>query len=81
MKNKMTKSQVKNRIEELRKEVEYHAQRYYDEDKPELLDFEYDMIMLELRNLESDYPEFISDDSLTKKVGGHVKEGFYESNT
>ena len=34
------------------------------------------MLMVELRNLEKDYPEFVSTDSLTQKVGGHVKEGF-----
>lgn len=72
----MNKEQAKNRIEELRKNVEYHAKRYYDDDKPEISDFEYDMLMVELRNLEKQYPEFQSKDSLTQKVGGHVKEGF-----
>ena len=72
----MNKEQAKERIEELRKQVEYHAKKYYDEDKPEISDFEYDMLMVELRNLEKEYPEFKSSDSLTQKVGGHVKEGF-----
>ena len=72
----MNKEQAKNRIEELRKTVEYHAKRYYDDDKPEISDFEYDMLMVELRNLEKQYPEFQSKDSLTQKVGGHVTEGF-----
>ena len=72
----MNKEQVKNRIEELRNLVEYHAKRYYDDDKPEISDFEYDMLMVELRNLEKENPEFQSKDSLTQKVGGHVKEGF-----
>ena len=72
----MNNEQAKNRIEELRKTVEYHAKRYYDDDKPEISDFEYDMLMVELRNLEKQYPEFQSKDSLTQKVGGHVKEGF-----
>ena len=72
----MKKEQAKKRIEELRKQTEYYAQKYYDEDKPEISDFEYDMLMLELRNLEKEYPEFISKKSLTQKVGGHVKEGF-----
>ena len=72
----MNKKQAKERIEELRKQVEYHAKKYYDEDKPEISDFEYDMLMVELRNLESKYPELKSEDSLTQKVGGHVKEGF-----
>lgn len=48
----MNKKEAKNRIEELRKQVEYHAKRYYDDDEPEISDFEYDMLMVELRNLE-----------------------------
>ena len=72
----MNKKQIKARIEELRKKTEYYANKYYDEDSPEISDFEYDMLMLELRNLEKENPEFLSKDSLTQKVGGHVKEGF-----
>ena len=72
----MNKTEAKKRIEELREKTEYYARKYYDDDKPEISDFEYDMLMVELRNLEKEYPEFISKDSLTQKVGGHVKEGF-----
>ena len=72
----MDKNKAKERIEELRKQVEYHAKRYYDEDKPEISDFEYDMLMVELRNLENEFPEYKTKESLTQKVGGHVKEGF-----
>ena len=72
----MEKEEAKKRIKELRKIVEYHANKYYNEDNPEISDFEYDMLMVELRNLEKQYPEFISSDSLTQKVGGKVKEGF-----
>ena len=72
----MVKEKAKKRIEELRKIVEYHANKYYNEDKPEISDFEYDMLMVELRNLEKENPEFISSESLTQKVGGKVKEGF-----
>ena len=72
----MTKENAKKRIKELRELTEYYAGKYYDDDNPEISDFEYDMLMLELRNLEKDFPEFIDQDSLTQKVGGHVKEGF-----
>ena len=72
----MDKKQAEKRIKELRKHVEYHAKRYYDDDNPEITDFEYDMMMLELRTLESQFPELITKDSLTQKVGGTVKEGF-----
>ena len=72
----MNKTQAKKRIEELNRLTKYYASKYYDDDKPEISDFEYDMLMVELRNLENEYPEFISKDSLTQKVGGTVKEGF-----
>ena len=72
----MKAKDAEKRIIELRKTLEYHAKKYYDEDKPEISDFEYDMLMNELKNLEKTYPEFIDKDSLTQKVGGHVKDGF-----
>jgi len=72
----MNKNQAKQRIDELNKLTAYYAQKYYDDDNPEISDFEYDMLMLELKNLEKEFPEFIAKDSLTQKVGGTVKEGF-----
>ena len=72
----MNKTEAKKRIEELRKETAYHAKKYYDDDNPEISDFEYDMLMVKLRNLEAKYPDLISKESLTQKVGGTVKEGF-----
>ncbi len=74
----MSKEEAKKRIEELREKTEYYANKYYDDDSPEISDFEYDMLMVELRNLESEYPDLIDKDSLTQKVGGHVKKGFEE---
>ena len=50
---------VKSRIEELRKEIEYHNNKYYNEDSPEISDYEYDKLSVELRKLEAEYPEFI----------------------
>ena len=72
----MNKSQAKKRIDELNKLTAHYAKKYYDDDDPEISDFEYDMLMLELRNLEKEYPEFITKESLTQHVGGNVKEGF-----
>lgn len=72
----MTKKQAEKRIRELREITAYHAKKYYDDDNPEISDFEYDMLMLELRNLENQFPEFIDSSSLTQHVGGTVKEGF-----
>ena len=48
----MDKQKAKARIEELRKVIEYHNKRYYDDDDPEISDFEYDMLNNELKNLE-----------------------------
>ena len=72
----MNKEKAKERIDELNRLTAYYAKKYYDDDEPEISDFEYDMLMNELKNLEREYPEFISKDSLTQKVGGTVKEGF-----
>ena len=72
----MNKKEAQKKIEELRKKTQYYATKYYDDDSPEISDFEYDMLMLELRGLENKYPDLVTKDSLTQKVGGTVKEGF-----
>ena len=72
----MKEEAAKKRIEELHKITAYHAKKYYDDDKPEISDFEYDMLMNELKNLEKQFPNLVTKDSLTQKVGGTVKEGF-----
>ena len=72
----MNDIEAKERIKKLRATLEYHAKKYYDEDKPEITDYEYDMMMNELKGLEKQFPELIDKESLTQKVGGHVKEGF-----
>lgn len=72
----MDKNKAKKRIDELNKLTAYYAKKYYDDDNPEISDFEYDMLMNELKNLEREFPEFIDKNSLTQKVGGTVKEGF-----
>lgn len=72
----MDKQKAKLRIEELRKVIEYHNKRYYDDDDPEISDFEYDMLNNELKSLEKEFPDLVTVDSNTQKVGGHVKEGF-----
>ena len=72
----MNRTFAEKRIIELREKTEYYAKKYYDDDDPEISDFEYDMLMNELKNLEAQYPELIDKNSLTQKVGGHVKEGF-----
>lgn len=72
----MDKKSAQKRMEELRKKTEYYANKYYDEDNPEISDFEYDMLMLELRNLENEYPDLIDKNSLTQKVRRACKRRF-----
>ena len=74
----MDLAKAKKRVKELRETIEYHNKKYYDDDEPEISDFEYDMLSNELKNLEKEYPELITKDSNTQKVGGHVKKGFKE---
>lgn len=66
-------NEVKKRVEELRRLLEYHNDRYYNLDDPEITDHEYDLLSLELRGLEEKFPELIHPDSPTQKVGGTVK--------
>ena len=72
----MDKNKAKEEIVALRKQLEIWSNKYYDEDNPEVSDYEYDMTMNKLKELEKEFPDLITKDSLTQKVGGHVKEGF-----
>ena len=56
--------------EELRKKLNYHAKKYYEEDNPEITDYEYDMMLRELEGIELAYPELVTEDSPTQRVGG-----------
>ena len=62
-----------NRYKELKEKIRYHNDRYYNQDDPEISDYEYDMLMQELKDLERKHPEYITDDSPTQKVGGEAK--------
>lgn len=71
-------TEIEKKIEELRKTLRYHSDRYYNDDAPEIEDYEYDMMMRELKELEEKYPEYDVPDSPTKKVGG-VADNSFES--
>ena len=72
----MTLEQAKDRINELKQKIEYYTRKYY-EDEQVISDFEFDMLMKELKQLEADYPELITPDSPTQKVGtSPIKKGF-----
>ena len=64
---------IKQKIEDLRKKILYHNDLYYNQDMPEISDYEYDMMMQELKRLEKENPELITADSPTQKVGGTAK--------
>lgn len=61
------------RVAELKKTLEYHSERYYNQDSPEISDYEYDMLMQELKTLEKEHPKLVTPDSPTQKVGGTAK--------
>ena len=69
-------TEIEKKIEELRKTIRYHSDRYYNDDAPEIEDYEYDMMMRDLKKLEEKYPEYDTPDSPTKKVGGKADNSF-----
>ena len=72
----MNQSEAKAKIETLRKEIEEHNNRYYVLNQPLISDFEYDILLNELDTLEKKFPEFISDNSPTKRVGSYITKEF-----
>ena len=66
----------KSRAEWLRAELDRHAKLYYEQDAPEISDYEYDRLAKELQQLESEHPELTVENSPTQRVGGAAKEGF-----
>ena len=69
----MERKQAEERVRQLRESLEYHSDRYYNMDSPEISDFEYDTMMRELRGLEGEFPDLVMADSPTQKVGGTAK--------
>ncbi|KKC30324.1 NAD-dependent DNA ligase [Caldanaerobacter subterraneus subsp. pacificus DSM 12653] len=72
----MDREEARKRIEELREKINYHNYRYYVLDQPEISDYEYDMLMRELIELEEKYPEFKTPDSPSQRVGGEPLDEF-----
>lgn len=64
------------RAEELRDILNYHSHKYYVEDSPEIEDFEYDRLMRELSDIEEKYPDLVTPDSPTRRVGGSADGQF-----
>ncbi len=68
--------QKKARAEELRNVIEYHNRQYYEKDAPEIEDFEYDRLMHELIDIETLYPQLVTADTPTHRVGGRADAQF-----
>lgn len=69
----MEAKQAEKRWKELKEQIEYHSDRYYNQDAPEIEDYQFDLLMRELRQIEHEFPALISDQSPTQKVGGKAK--------
>jgi DNA ligase (NAD+) len=76
MPQRKTSSDSQKRIAELRKLLQHHNRRYYEDAAPEITDAEYDRLMRELRDLETVHPDLFSLDSPTQKVGGATSKHF-----
>ncbi len=74
----MDKKSVERELYELREQIRYHSRKYYTEDDPEISDFEYDKLYRRLEELEAQYPELVTEDSPTRRVGGPVYNTFAE---
>ena len=72
----MDEKQAKQTIDQLTELVLYHSRRYYDQDAPEIEDYEYDKLLHQLMDLEESYPQFAHADSPTKRIVGQVKNTF-----
>ncbi len=72
----MEKQEVQRRLEELREQIRYHSRKYYTEDDPEISDYEYDQLYRQLETLEGEYPDLVTEDSPTRKIGGAVYNTF-----
>lgn len=72
----MESNNIKNEYQKLCKEINYHNDRYYNKDNPEISDYDYDMLLRRLEEIEQSHPELISPDSPTQRVGGRASEKF-----
>ena len=68
----MSIEDIKSELIRLRREIKRHNKKYYDDDAPEISDFEYDKLMTRLKEIENLYPEFITSTSPTQIIGGNA---------
>lgn len=72
----MSHDQAAVRAEELRSVISYHSRRYHTLDQPEISDADYDALVRELGAIEAQFPDLLTPDSPTQRIGGEVLEGF-----
>ena len=72
--DKLDKNNIKYIIKKYQEEIEYHNKKYYEDDDSEIEDYEYDMLVKKLENLELTYPEFFVNKS--QKIGGEINKKF-----
>ena len=72
----MTFDDAKIKVLQLTQELKYHNDKYYNQDTPEISDYEYDMLLRQLEQLEDEYPQLKNEDSPTNRVGGKASEKF-----
>src|SRR5688572_22124361 len=72
----MNRSQAAKRIELLREEIDRHNRLYYVDAAPEISDFDFDQLLKELQELETEHPELVTPDSPTQRVGGAPVDAF-----
>ena len=72
----MNKAEAKKQIKKLRDEIDNHNYKYYVENNPAISDYEYDLLLKKLEKIELEYPDFITPDSPTQRVGEQPVEGF-----
>lgn len=74
--NNVSLTEIKKQIDLLKEQIAYHNKAYYVQDAPVISDAEYDELFRQLKNLENEYPQFLTPDSPTQKVGAEVSEKF-----
>ncbi len=72
----MNQNEAKKTMAKLRDEIHYHNYKYYIENNPVVSDYEFDMLLKKLESLEQQFPELITPDSPTQRIGGQPLEGF-----
>ncbi|MDD8020584.1 MAG: NAD-dependent DNA ligase LigA [Acidobacteriota bacterium] len=76
MDKRLNREEARKRIAELRQQILYHEKKYYVDNDPQISDYEFDRLMAELQSLEEAFPEFITPDSPSQRIGEKPVEGF-----